>query len=203
MAALSIGDRVAVPSRTQGAGGVAYEEVLSFTHFDIGGKSRSVYVTVVVDGDAEGDQMSLVLSRDHLIPVIRMTDAAGAGADVDLHAAELVRADSVREGDIVFRRRQADVGTFGTDSAAPDRRKDVVESAIVLRAFPSRATGLVHPHTASGMILVNGFVVSCYTSVAPRDVVENVLRPAHLLHGIARRLMESLWGSGAAGVPSK
>ena len=50
----------------------------------------------------------------------------------------------------------------------------------------------MHPHTASGAIVVDGFVVSCYTSVAPGGLVDRVLWPAHALRGLLRALLR--WG---------
>ena len=131
-----------------------FEEVFAFSHAD-----RSATAHFLVISTECGNRLRV--SHDHLVPVGRRRN--------------LRPASSVRVGDLLSGFPLSQTKSGFSDSVTAS---NLVVSAIEERPY----VGVYCPHVASGRLLVDGVLVSCYTTVLPAWLSHSLLQPAWLLY---------------------
>jgi hypothetical protein len=149
-----VGDVVAT-GRDAVSGRLLHAAIYAFSHADAAASPARPLVALDTAANA-----SVALTEGHLVPV---RDVRGSGA-----AEELVPARDVRAG------RHA---LFVVSAGA------WVPVVAAGRAAGAGA-GLFNPHTRAGTIVVNGVVVSCYTTAVGRRKADALLGAAQVAYGV-------------------
>lgn len=146
------------------SGAVQYSRIYAFSHADRTAISATPLVVITTAAN-----LSLTLTQGHLVPVREASRLAEKGRERSSAAyARLVAASEVRERkDAVF-----DARLFRWVPVSVVRRRSAV----------GRDSGLYNPHTEAGSIIVDGIVVSCYTTAVSRWQADIMLAFARLVY---------------------
>jgi hypothetical protein len=164
---LRVGDSVLAVMDNNGAMG--YEQVFFISHKD--STKQAVYMSI-----STGTGKKLTATPDHMVYVTK------GRRDVTWRSAQLVDLASVRVGDLLW--------------AVEGKEQSTPVADIVVQVAHNVMHGVYHPHTASGTIVVDQVVASCYTKhiqVQSAAFGNALFTPLRLVYQVAGpRIMEKM-----------
>lgn len=135
--------------------------IIAFSHRDHLSMAQYIHLRMT---STTGKNISLMISHGHFVPISKSTFYS----NVSLASTILKTAGELKTGDQVF----SENGT-----------------ALIVDKTTVWESGIFNVHTLSGSVLVNGIVISCYTTAVPPSTAHALLTPVRVAVNIISKII--------------